>query len=127
MTYYEYTVITTHEGAEAVADLLMELGASGTVIEDKADIDEAELQKSWDYAVDGLYAHLNGAVHVKAYFTDGSDSFKARLAQELEGLKKRCENAGSLQVQICAVDDQDWAENWKKYYKPIKLNKPVLS
>jgi ribosomal protein L11 methyltransferase len=35
-------------------------------------------------------------------------------------------DAGSLTLSIGNVRDEDWAENWKKYYKPFRVGKRLL-
>ena len=126
MLFHEITVITTSEGADAVSNVLMDLGAAGTAIEDKADLDEAKLSQHWDYVENDLLAGLNGEVRVKAYFTSADEEFRKRLSEGLERLRGFDWDMGRLEVSFGAIDGEDWAENWKKYYKPIPLGKLVI-
>ncbi|HHX20938.1 MAG TPA: hypothetical protein GX722_04010, partial [Clostridiales bacterium] len=42
MDYLQATVVTTHEAADAVSELLMRCGAHGTQIIDRSDIPDAQ-------------------------------------------------------------------------------------
>ncbi|MHB1314977.1 MAG: 50S ribosomal protein L11 methyltransferase [Christensenellales bacterium] len=126
MQYHEITVVTTSEGADAVSNLFLELGAGGTAIEDKSDLDEARLAMQWDYADDDLLSHLNGEAHVKAYFSAADGKFQTRLREELERLRGFGWEMGKLEVRTRIINGEDWAESWKKYYKPIPLGRLVI-
>lgn len=45
----------------------------------------------------------------------------AQLKQNIVGL-----DAGSLDIQIDVVHEEDWANNWKQYYKPTPIGKRLL-
>ena len=43
-----------------------------------------------------------------------------KIAEEIENLKKNSPfNLGSGEIIVNSIDDEDWKNEWKKYYKPI--------
>ncbi len=126
--YIEFTVKTTHEGAELVADVLESFSESGISIFDVQDvIDLTNSGKNWDYAEDSIYT-LDKTVLVKAYVKK-EDQVKTErgIYNALNSLKENCPfNLGSLEIIKKAVDGDIWREKWKEYFKPIKLSNVVI-
>lgn len=126
--YIEFTVKTTHEGAELVADVLESFSESGISIFDVQDvIDLTKSGKNWDYAEDSIYS-LDKTVLVKAYVKK-EDQVKTErdIYGALSALKENCPfNLGSLEIIKKAVDGDIWREKWKEYFKPIKLSNIVI-
>ena len=48
MRWARISVVTTHEGADLIANILMELGAAGTEIDDKSHVNEYIDAGLWD-------------------------------------------------------------------------------
>jgi len=80
-----------------------------------------------DYADWGILDRLGGDVTVRAYFSQGYDPEK--LAAEIrEGLESisRYLDVGMGFDGFDTVDEQDWSEAWKKYYKPFHISESVV-
>ncbi len=132
MKWIEITVFTTDQGLDAVCARLDMLGIAQTVVEQSRESIEAFLKdtaKYWDYAdLDELVS--GNCPCVKAYVADVAEnkgiveavaqSF-AKLKQEDVGI-----DLGSLLVVTRMTDDEDWANNWKLYYKPLKIGDKLL-
>lgn len=121
MQYTEFTVHTTTEASELVADILTELGSEGAGIYDASDF--AALLSSdviWDY-VDEQALSNREDVLVKGYFpSDQAQNIAVQLHAELDLLRSRVPFAcGSLEVTSAQVDDCDWVNVWKEQYRPI--------
>ncbi len=131
MDWIEITVKTATEGADMVAQAFYEVGVTGVVIEDPMDIELAqEEERTWDYIDEGILANMSEDVLVKAYisndasFADKYASIKERigqLGQQSYGLEM-----GTLEIDITTLNEEDWANNWKQYYKPIKVSDRVV-
>ena len=122
MNYMELIVHTTTEGSEFVSDSLMDRGASGTMIEDRADIpDPSQPHGIWEIIDPSLPDSLPEDVQVHAWFEPG-DGFEAMMAEYvpfLAGEKVSHPEYGTLETDVRLVSDDAWAEVWKKYYKPF--------
>lgn len=118
MKYKRITVITDHDSAELVSCAMFDVGAEGVDIFDCADY--KELIKSeviWDYLDENLLQE-NETVKVSTVVDACCDSFVAALESRLSEIKSMggiC--YGEINEEI--IDDTDWANEWKKFYKPI--------
>lgn len=130
MDWIELVVSTTHEAAEAVGGALYSCGISCWATEDKADLEEFMHNNTelWDYVDDEL---LNGdeTVKVKVYLPDdrqGRDTLiMVKSALEQLGLNEKELNTGSLAMSVNSVNQEDWANEWKKYFHPIEIGKKL--
>ncbi|MBE5766047.1 MAG: 50S ribosomal protein L11 methyltransferase [Clostridiales bacterium] len=131
MDWLELTVLTTTEGSELVSQLLIDAGAAGTAIEDKNDVAlNQRPEGQWDIIDEEIARRMGDDVKVKAYYAMDAriTDTLARVENELAALKVRAADLplGKLETQISNVDDEDWAESWKKQYKPFRLGKHMV-
>ena len=127
MDWQEITIKTTVEGADIAAGVLYEAGAQGVALEDGLFTPAAED----DYVDESLImSNDTGEALVKAYFkedeylADKLALIRDRLA-DLSGMELGID-LGALSLQMNQVKETDWAENWKKYYKPFKAGKSIV-
>ncbi|WP_100398295.1 50S ribosomal protein L11 methyltransferase [Bacillus sp. FJAT-44742] len=127
MKWMECSVHTTPQAIEPVSSILNDSGASGVVIEDTAD-----LTKKWEGAEDEIFAlspsnyPAEGAV-LKAYFplNDKLEETIEEIKLKINGLTDYGIDAGSSKIELSEVDEEDWANEWKKYYKPVKVTETI--
>ena len=129
-SWTEICVKTTTEAADLVAQAMFEAGAGGAVITDKADYVFAQDGTEWDYVdVEELTKEMDDEVLVKAYLPEGAllrDQLALLRALIGDWSKNEGLNWGSLEMTLNNINEEDWAENWKKYYKPTKLCDGVI-
>lgn len=128
MDYTEATISTTTQGAEIVSDLLMRLGASGTQILDRADLpDPARPTANWELMDQSVIDAMPQDVQVKAWFSKTAlEEILASLREQLSLLKLQGPGLGALELTLQGVKEEDWAENWKQYYKPFRLGRHMV-
>lgn len=117
MKFQHITVKTTHDYADLVASAMFYAGAEGVEILDSEDL--RELLRSdtvWDYVDENLLV-ADPVVRVSAVTAIGNAGFSALLADELDALAERGAYIGEVESRV--IDDEDWANEWKKYFKPI--------
>jgi len=129
MKYIELQVITTTEASDAVSEILYSEGATGVLIEDPNDFNTLNKdKKNWDYVEEELIKLLGEDARVKGYFP--SDEFnEAKLSYIGNRVLKLEEfglDRGKGIVTTREVNDEDWANAWKKYYKPSKVGDKVV-
>ena len=126
MEWIEASVTTTTGAADALSELLIQSGARGTQILDRLDIPQ---NNDWTgygeiYGAD-MKEGLPEEVTVKAWFANPEDVIQARAAvsslKQVDGF-----DAGSLDFSLAQVRDEDWAENWKQYYKPMRVGQRLV-
>lgn len=132
MNWIEVSIYTTSQAIEQITGFLYELGITGLIIEDASDIAEflESNNKSWDYVDDELIKKRDDEPCIKFYISDDIQG-KEKLAlvsnsiAELKKLKNEID-LGRLEIKIANVSEADWANNWKKYYKPLKIGEKIV-
>jgi len=131
MDWLEAVVHTTTMGADIVSEVLMNAGAIGTAIEDRYDVTSSKKSDGmWDMIDEDVLKHMSEDVLVKAYFkSDASAPETLHLVEQKLGEIARMDmgfDMGSLELDTQGVREQDWAENWKKYYKPFRAGEHLV-
>lgn len=128
MKNIEVTVATNTETSEIVADILYELGSNGVAIYDTGDV-ESMLKSDiiWDY-IDEKLLKKSEIVTVKGYYdAENISGILLELDSALSNLRANAfSGVGSLEVTTREVDDEDWVNVWRKYYKPIHMGRIVV-
>ncbi len=132
MEWIEVKITTTAEGIEPVTGVLYDMGISGVIISDKDDFAQflENNRKYWDYVDEELERLRDCVSSVTFYLSDdavGAESLAAVRLKMAELKRRDTEgNFGGLEVIINNVRDEDWSENWKKYFRPLPIGKKVL-
>jgi ribosomal protein L11 methyltransferase len=124
----ELVIHTTTEASELVAELATQCGAKGIAIEDRNDLTARGETAQWDWVDASLLESMPEDCLVRATFPEealaGLAEAQARiaaLAAEPLGF-----DAGSLAMHTSLLDDTDWAEQWKQYYKPFRVGSRLV-
>ena len=126
MDWIEITISTNTEGADIVSEALLRQGAVGTQIIDRADVpDPSKPNGFWELIDPKMIDEMPEDVQVKAWF----ESVEALRGLEnclkaLPGLTGM--DLGTLAVSQQGVQEQDWSECWKQYYKPFRAGKHLV-
>ena len=124
MEWIELTIHTTTTGADLVSEALMQEGATGTMVEDRADIpDPTKPNGIWEIIDPKLIEAMPEDVLVHAWFEpDASfaDKLQALRLRMTELASSAAMDMGTLDIGTANVHDEDWSEVWKKFYKPFR-------
>ena len=130
MNWLELHIDTTHAGLEPVETLLSSLGIDGVVIDDETEFQDflENNHQYWDYVDEGLEKKMQGVSRVTFYLAADEEGFakmgEVRIA--LQSLKERRTDCGSLLMTVDDLQDADWENNWKQYYKPMEIGERLL-
>jgi len=126
MKWLEISVKTYSNAVDAVSEILTRFGANGVSIEDKSNIKKDIEEINWDYVDDNLIVY-DGTACVRAYYQENidKDETSTNIDEALREAGKYLE-IGEYSIETNYVDDQDWQNEWKKYYKPIKIGRNIL-
>lgn len=132
MNWTEVNIYTTTEGIDPVCGCLLGIGVTGFAIRDSKDFEEFLNDKTgnWDYIDDDLMNMRDCETCVTVYLPDdsqGADMLSA-LRSEMSALGERDENKafGRLAVELANVREEDWANNWKQYFKPLTVGERLV-
>ncbi len=132
MEFKQVDIYTESDAVSILTMRLSELGFNGFIIHDAADFEEFLENKdyNWDYVDDSLMNLKNVKTHITCYVQNNEQG--AEMLGALNGtLKELKENDsenfyGSLEVEIDCVREEDWANNWKQYYKPFNVGEKLI-
>jgi ribosomal protein L11 methyltransferase len=130
MNWIELAIKTTGEGIDAVTEILNNVGINGVIIEDPRDIEQFKANKAdWLY-VDENLGYSDEAVVIKGYLPDNDVLYEnvQTIRNRLEWLTKQDLgiDIGIAELKLSNVREEDWANNWKKYFKPKKIGKHLV-
>ena len=130
MQWLELKIDTTPVGLTPVSDLVEGLGVTGLIIEDEGDFHDflENNHQYWDYVDDDLMEAKRGICRITFYVSadnEGMDTV-AKVRVALGELKNRRSDCGSLLMTMAQVDDADWENNWKQYYKPMEIGERLI-
>ncbi len=129
--WIEVKIITETPALEILCALLTDSGVKGFVTQDKESFQEFldDKEGKWDYIDEDLMQLSSCDTSVTFYLPDdaqGAEQF-ASVKNLLETLKNREDAAffGSLALSCNNVKEDDWANNWKQYFKPFPVGEKL--
>lgn len=132
MKWKEIAILTSDEGMDIVCAQLNDIGVEQMVLEPGEEVIRQELEGAaqyWDFADANQLAGKYGPC-IKIYIADlpENDGLIADIKRTAAKLKQKpCDiPLGSLQVVERLVDDEDWANSWKAFYKPTPVGERLL-
>lgn len=132
MEWKQISIFTTTFGVDIVCDRLTDAGFSGFEIEDEKDFNEflEHNTKYWDFVDEDLVKSKQGETCVKLY-AEADNALKCKLltiADCMKALKGEDTDGslGSLRIETASVMEEDWANNWKQYFKPTEVGDKIL-
>ena len=130
MKWLELHIDTARAGLEPVSELLREQGVEGLVIDDEADFKDflENNHQYWDYVDDELLAEKHGKCRVTFYLEESESGFStlAQVRIALSALKKQHPEYAPLLLTMENVEDADWENNWKQFYKPMEIGERLI-
>ncbi|OQB15977.1 MAG: Ribosomal protein L11 methyltransferase [Firmicutes bacterium ADurb.Bin193] len=131
MEWIKASVSTASKGIEPLTGRLYGIGITGVEIEDTEDYKRflEQHKQYWDYIDEGLLDKKND---VRVIFYVSKNAFGLEtlvLAREtIAALKELDTNGefGSLEISLESINEEDWAENWKKYFKTMPVGEKIL-
>lgn len=128
-TWIEVKVLTTSEAVEPISGIFYTLDCKGVSIEDPNDILGREQGPlTWDFADINVLEHKGEYAVVKGYFSDEDniDEVVTYVKEKVKEIKDMGFDIGRGEVLVEKTHEEDWANNWKKYYKPSKVGEKIV-
>lgn len=118
MRYIEVCINTPTDEIDKRCDDIAAMGAGGFIIENEADFQNflENNHQYWDYVDEELENQFAGVSRIKCYLTDDEDGHEVlrRIRGAYDG------------VETSFVEDSDWENNWREYYKPIEVGEKLV-
>ena len=130
MKWLELKIDAAPAGLDPVSALLEDLGITGLVIDDEGDFrDFLEHNRAyWDYVDDALMQEKKGLCRITFYLEDSPDGYNtlSRVRMALSRVKQEHPEYGSLLLTMENMEDADWENNWKQFYKPMEIGDRLI-
>ncbi len=128
MNWTEVTIETAKAGLDLLCAMLTDLGFKGFSVFDPDDFDDLMAGRvgHWDYLEEGLQEALtSGEPSVTVYVPENAQGAEQMTAVRslLEQLRSSADAAlyGSLKMTSKGIREEDWANNWKQYFRPLPV------
>ena len=128
-TWIEVRIITKSEALEPISGIFYGLDCKGVAIEDPQDILGREQGPlTWDFADINVLEHKGDFAVVKGYFAeeDNIEEILAYVKEKVSEIKELGIDVGEGTVEAEKMYEEDWANNWKQYYKPSKIGERIV-
>ncbi|BCZ48543.1 ribosomal protein L11 methyltransferase [Clostridium gelidum] len=127
--WIEISVITKSEALEPITGIFYGLNCPNIAIEDPDDLllrEQGPL--TWDFADINILEHKGNAAVIKAYFSqdDKVEEIVEYVKEKLIEIKELGFDIGEGIVEVKKMHEEDWANNWKQYYKPVKITDKIV-
>ena len=139
MKYLQIDIKLNRLGIELLTSELIEMGITDFMIVDPQDIEELMENKNsydWDYVDDEIIKNASQEPKLTLYFNhDNTNDLKineiTNLINKLKSKAKKGEfgkgiNLGSLAIDYSVINDDDWKNKWKEYFKPTRISKQIV-
>ncbi len=132
MEWTEVNIYTSSPAIELLCSKLEDIGIKGFAIRDAEDFNEFLENKNgqWDYIDDDLMGLSSCETCITVYLPgneQGRDMLSAIRsmlsavkAEDTEGV------CGRLEAELSSIREEDWANNWKQYFKPVKVGEKLV-
>ena len=118
-TWQELTITVSREAEEAVNNILIDLGSQGVAIDDSADY----LGQVDQYGELFPEVEQSERVRITGYYPDSVDieDIAAQANERLAELDGFGLETGDIELTRQELAEEDWADNWKKYFEPARI------
>ena len=101
---------------------VMSMINNNLMIEDYSDID-VNLKTCYGDLIDEKILNANKDIASVSVFIPSDRSYMDDLAY----IRQRCEELSlHAEVELVGVNEEDWANSWKQYYKPVKIGEKIV-
>ena len=118
-TWQELTITVSREAEEAVSNILIDLGSQGVAIDDSADY----LGEAGPFGEVLPQVEQLNTVGITAYYpeTENLEMIRQEVKERLAQLRDFGLEIGKTQLTTQQLAEEDWADNWKKYFEPARI------
>lgn len=132
MNWIEVSIYTTTNGIEIINGALIKLGINDAVIEDASVFEDFlhDDTMNWDYYDEELTKMKDCESCIKVYLADNSQGNELfnEIKKFVENLKTEYMDVdfGRLEITTRTLNEEDWANNWKQYFKPFTVSDKII-
>ncbi len=126
MKWNKYRLATTTEAVDLISYTLAQMGIEGIEIEDKVPLSEEDKKRMFIDLLPDLEED-DGKAYVSFYIEPEKDH-DSTLEEVLAAVRELADfvDIGEATIEKSQTEDIDWMNNWKKYWKPFKVDEHII-
>lgn len=123
MIWHEIMIYTTEQAEEMISNFFHEQGAGGVTIEESGNLDrprDTSLGQWYELPLNDI---PEGDAVICAYFPAGEpiEAIVERLRDFVDDIRTYPTDVGKADISVREVREEDWANGWKQYFKPVRI------
>lgn len=126
MKWNKYRLATTTEAVDLISYTLAEMGIEGIEIEDKVPLSEEDKKRMFIDLLPDLEED-DGKAYISFYIEPEKDH-DSTLEEVQAAVRELADfvDIGEAAIEKSQTEDIDWMNNWKKYWKPFKVDEHII-
>jgi ribosomal protein L11 methyltransferase len=127
--WWEIAVDTAHSGLDVVCAKLAGLGVDSFSVQDGVEFaEDRRTAPAWELLDESLCARMEGLCQLTFYLPQGQEEVLRAVKAVLAAMPSEYPELplGPLSVRVAALREEDWADAWKQYYKPLRIGRRLL-
>lgn len=126
MKWYKITISTTIHATDLITAMLYDMDISGVEVINNVPITEEEKKKMF---IDVLAEASEDDETAQIIFYIEKDNNLQKILKEVKNGINRLRSfveVGSASIDVAITKDEDWANEWKKYFKPFRVADNII-
>ncbi len=126
MEWNKYRLKTTTAAVDMISFTLSDMGITGIEVEDKIPLSEED-RKAMFIDILPEPEEDDGTAYV-SFYTEPEQEYPGLIDDIIKSVRDLSEfvDVGELTVEKSVTAEEDWINNWKKYWKPFKVDDDIL-
>ncbi|WP_443770329.1 50S ribosomal protein L11 methyltransferase [Anaerostipes sp.] len=127
MGWNKITIHTLTSAEDMISYELTQLGAAGVEVEDHVTLTEEEKKVMYVDLLPDEIAPDDGTAKIHCYFDENENLEK--ITMDIQAMLQRLSgfmDIGEGRISFGKTKEEDWVNNWKKFFKPIQLDEQII-
>ena len=127
MGWNKITIDTLTSAEDMISYELTELGATGVEVEDHVSLTEEEMKVMYVDLLPDDIAQDDGKAKISCYFDENENL--EHITMQIQAMLERLRgfmDIGAGTISFDKTKEEDWVNNWKKFFKPIRLDEQIV-
>ncbi|MBS7009428.1 50S ribosomal protein L11 methyltransferase [Anaerostipes sp.] len=127
MGWNRITISTVTEAEDMLSYELTELGACGVEVEDRVPLTEEEIKEMFIEVLPDHQEPDDGKALLHCYFDESENLEDVTIKiEEMLHRVKSFMDIGEGSIEYGFTKEEDWINNWKQFFKPLRLDDTII-
>ena len=127
MGWNKITIDTLTSAEDMISYELTELGETGVEVEEHVSLTEEEMKVMYVDLLPDDIAPDDGKAKISCYFDENENL--EHITMQIQAMLERLRgfmDIGAGTISFDKTKEEDWVNNWKKFFKPIRLDEQIV-